>query len=470
MIDGCTVYRYIGGCRAEKCIPYVPLYGKQWSIGYMPGMVNQPFNMLTPKVKISYLVDNSSVLTVTVGVKIKSIDAIWADGKPLSPSVYRIHSDNDKIELDNCYVKGEMTAYVTLDTEAYRNADFESCDIVSVYDAFEDSRVFIYGGEDGGRSYVSLPAPEEDLAQERSVYGHVAPIYFPNSTPARFSGVGKITDMSRIYDRMLIFSEHRAWMTSSLRSEEGRSAMIPIFNTAAETVGCSSEYASDIINGDNPITVSHGGVIKWSVDGEFKEEMRLASISDKINGIFDSDFVRNAAVCYNRGENELWFAHVGSENGLVVVYNCASGAWYTFDGIPAERFYKIGENVAFRSGNSFYIFDTDDGYDCREDGERDIEAVIESAGFDFSCPAEKKHIGRSLVTCDTGDGLMELELSDGNRLVSAVLDKSLASKFHDGVDFFDLDMRTGRSERMRFTLTATGRSRQRIYKLEFFAD
>ena len=426
--------------------------------------------MLTPKVKITYYAKDTYVSTLAVGVTIKSVDAIWIGNLQLSQSTYHLHSDMDKISLENVTLDGELELYVTLDTEAYRNLDFEGCDRVSIYDSFDDSRVFMYGGEDGGRTYISLPVSEDELAVEKKVYENIAPIYFPSVSPARFSGVGKITDMRRIYDRMLIFSEHRAWITTSLRSEEGRSVMIPVFDTAAETVGCSSEGASEFVGGDNPITVSHGGIIKWSIDREFEEKIGLTSISQKTDSIFNSDFVRNAAVCYDRGKNELWFAHVGSENGLVAVYNCTSGAWYTFEGIPAERFLKVGENVAFRSGNSFYIFDTDDGYDCLEWGERDIEAVIESAGFDFSCPAEKKHIGRSFVTCDTGDGLIELGLSDGNKLVSAVLDSSVASKFHDSVDFFDLNMRTGRSERMRFTLTATGRSRQRIYKIEFFAD
>ena len=175
-------------------------------------------------------------------------------------------------------------------------------------------------------------------------------------------------------------------------------------------------------------------------------------------------------MCYNRGDNELWIAQVGSENGLVAVYNCTNGGWYTFEGIPAESFLKIGEHVAFRSGKSYYVFDTDEGYDLFEGGEREIEAVIESAGFDFSSPAEKKHVGRAFITCDVGDGSITLELSDGEQLASAELKKSDASKFHDGVDFFDLDMRTGRSERMKFRLFAGGKSIKRIYRVEFTAD
>ena len=470
ILEGDSVYRYLGGSNAEKCTPYVPLYGKRWSAGYSKGIVNQPFNMLTPKVKITYYCYNTNISLITVGTKIKKVDAIWRDGVKLAENLYSIHKDGDKISFDNYYLDGELEVYVTLDTENYRCEDFEACDRVSVFDAFGDSRVFAYGGGDGGRTYISLPIDSSEFEQENKVYGNIVPLYFPQVSPVRFCGSGEITDMRRVFDKMMVFSEHRTWVSSSLRTDEGRSAVTPVFDTATETAGCSSMGASEFIEGDNPITVSHGGVMKWSIDSEFEEEMRLTALSTKVKELFDSDFVKNAAVCYNRGENELWFAHVGSENGLVAVYNCSNGGWYTFDGIPVDGFLKIGEHIAFRYGKSYYIFDTEDGYDCFEWGEREIEAVIESAGFDFSSPSEKKHIGRTFVTCDTGEDEILLELNDGEQLVSAVLKKSDASKFHDGVDFFDLDMRTGRSERMKFKLFAGGRSIKRIYRVEFFAD
>lgn len=470
ILEGAVLYRYLGGCMAEKCIPFIPLYGRQWPMGDVAGVVNQPFNMLTPKVKITYHDDGSTVFFATVGMKIKSIDAIYKDGVEFPADKYTIYGDGDKIKFDGFYLNGDIEVYLTLDTESYTNDDFKKCDRVGVFDAFGDSRVFAYGGGNGGRTYVSLPPDPVELECQNTIFGDVTSIYFPYVPPLSFSGVNKITDMRRIFDKMLVFSEHRTWVSASLRTDEGRLAVAPIFETATETAGCSSVGASELIDGDNPITVSHGGVIKWSIDREFEEKMRLSKISSKMDGIFDSDFVKNAVVCYNRGQNELWFANTHSENGLVAVYNCSSGAWYTFEGIPAESFLKIGEHVAFRSGKSYYIFDTDEGYDCFESGEREIEAVIESAGFDFSCPSEKKHVGRAFVTCDTGGEEIELELSDGEELVRAVLKKSDASKFHGGVDFFDLDLRTGRSERMKFKLLAGGRSTKRIYKVEFIAD
>ena len=38
------------------------------------------------------------------------------------------------------------------------------------------------------------------------------------------------------------------------------------------------------------------------------------------------------------------------------------------------------------------------------------------------------------------------------------------------IDFFDLKMRTGRTERVKFRITADGRQRQRIFSAIFFAS
>lgn len=470
MIDGDSLYRYMGGCSVERCVPYIPLYGKKWSTGYRAGKINQPFNMLTPTIKITYYEKDSYIAVAAVGKKIKTIDAVLYNGEPVSTDMYEIDTGGERIVFDSLYLDGELEVYVTLDVEDHRNSDFESCDRVSVFDAFDASRIFMYGGENGGRTYISLPADADELKSANKIYGKVMPIYFPNSEPLRFSGVDGITDMCRIYDRMLIFSEHRCWVSSPLKTDEGRSKMLPMFDVASETAGCASAGATELINGDNPITVSHGGVLKWSIDGNIDEKMRLTTLSEKVRDIFDADFVKNVVCCYNRGENELWFANTKSENGLVVVYNCTSDVWYTFDGIFAERFLKIGENVAFRTENGFYIFDTNVGYDCLEWEEREFEAVIESAGFDFSAPQEKKHVGRCMVLCDPGDGQIVIELDDGEELATVLLDKEKASKIHCGVDFFNVVMRTEQSERIKFTLKAFGKTRQRIYRVDFYVD
>ena len=125
--------------------------------------------------------------------------------------------------------------------------------------------------------------------------------------------------------------------------------------------------------------------------------------------------------------------------------------------------------MAFRNGNSYYLFDGEEGYDVFEWGEREIEAVIESATFDFQAPDQKKYIGRVYLTCDLDGGTAELKIADGETLARTRVDGTKASDFRGSIDFFDLKMRTGRTERVRFRITASGRQRQRIFSAIFFA-
>ena len=470
ILDRYELYRYLGGCSVERCIPYIPIYGQNWDHGLKAGVVNQPLNMLTPRVKVTYSIRDSTVNYLTVGKKIKSIDAVWYSNAKLPANKYKMSSDGMSVQFESYYFHGIVEVYVTLDGEAYRNSDFESCDRIDVFDAFDDSRAFVYGGDDEGRAYCSLPISESEISNQTLHLGSVAPIYFPASAPIRLNGINRITGMHRIYDRMLMFSEYRTWITSSLRTEEGRLRYGVMADTAIDTIGCPSQGAINVVDGVCPVTLSYGGVYKWNIDSELEEEISVSLISRDVNPMFDSNFVKNAAVCFNRGENELWFADKSSSDGCVMVYNCGSKAWYMYSGISVDEFFELGEKVAFRSDNGFYVFDGDEGYDRYEWSESEIDAVIESAGFDFSAPGAKKHIDRIYLTCDTDGGNFLLEVWDTSQLFCRVLDEPEASKLQSGVHFFDIHTRTPASERVSFRLYTEGRERPRIYGISFFAS
>jgi len=468
--DGDSLYRYTGQCFAEKCEVYSPLYGKDWSTGHVAGSMNEPFNMLSPRIRISYKCNGEMVGTLSVGKKIKSVDAMFRDGEKVLPNLYSIASNQTQITCKDVYVLSELVVYLTLDLSEYKNSDFDGCDRVDVFDAFTDSRVFMYGGENEERFYVSAPVSEDDVKHATSVYGYVAPIYFPKGEGHSFVGSEKITAMARVCDRMMIFSEHRAWVTSSLTESEGRERMGVIADPISDNAGCSSYGAVVLTDGVVPLSVSLGGIYKWVIDPGFEQKITLSKISGNLGSLADSVFWRNAAVGFHRGENEIWFANTASENGEVLVFNCESKAWYYYDGIAADKLFEVGETLAFRKGDAVYVFSSDEGYDCYEWGERGIDAVIESAVFDFSAPDRKKHISGAHISCELDGGVMTLELAEGHSLANVTLDESKVSAYHNGIHFFDLRMRTGRCKRVCFRLTASGKCRQRVFGAAFFAS
>lgn len=469
ILDGYRLYRYLGGCDAVICEPYIPLYGNEWKADVLAGSVNEPMSALTPKIRITYRATGSRVYTLDVGLKIKSVEGIWGNGELVPAGYYKIDSDRTRITFYEYYFSGTLCVYLTVDGDVYRDSGFESCDRCDVFDSFEDSRIFAYGGEDKSRIYASVPVSESDVREQSRLYGRIEPVYFPSGEPVVFSMTDEITAMSRIYDRMLIFSKFRTWFTSSLKTNDGHGRRGLLLNSALESTGCPSRDGVSLINGDNIITVSYGGAYRWTADDEFEEEIRLTRISDNVNPVFDKAFINNALVCRNRGENELWFGDASSEEGRVLVYNCDGKNWYLYDGINADRFFEVGDTVVFRRGTDYYIFDGDDGYDTFENGERNIEAVIESADFDFSQPSERKHLDRVTVTCELDGGEMLVEIGGNQLLFSRTLKEEDASEVHGDVDFFDMRTRTGRIESADFRLSVSDKRRQRVYSVAFFA-
>jgi hypothetical protein len=285
----------------------------------------------------------------------------------------------------------------------------------------------------------------------------------------RFGGVDEIKGFCPVYDRMMGFSDYRAFVTSSLRGAEGENRRGVLFDEVSSNVGASSAGAVCRMGGVDPVTVSKSGICRWKTDPDFSEQISFEVISDRVARLLESSFLENALVCCNRGASEIWFGNPASTAKEVLIYNWAGDSWYLFDGINADAFFEAGDTVAFRSGSEYYVFGAESGYDLYEWGESEIEAVIESAPFDFSRPAEKKHVVRAYLSCVLDGGTVELELEDGASLALITLEEGDGSESRDGMDFFDLRMRTGRCECARFRLKAAGGGAQRVYGAEFIA-
>lgn len=477
IIDGQKIYRYAGGVSAEPCSPHAPLYGKLWlANNNYPGNQNEPLSLLTPRIRISYRNASNSISVLAVGLPIKSIDGLFVNGVSRmgegydGDDVFTIHSKGDRVSCENFSVvnDSEIVLYVTIDGEQYSGDGIDGCNRAAVFDSFSQSRVFIYGGNDSGRFYVSPTVDEATLAQETSVYGRVDPIYFPKGGAVRFGGMDGINGMCRMCNRMLIFSSHRSWITSSLEDAEGVERLGVSLGVLSSTVGCSSEKALRVIGGAKIVTVSRGGIFKWSFDSEFEEEAVISRISDKVEPYMSEELLKNAAVCYDRDSGELWFGNRLSEDGEVLVYDMGRGIWWLYDGICAEQFIETGYGIAFVCGNRIYLFDNGKT-DVTEDGEREIVGIIESAGFDLSARSKKKQICDVRLLGELDGGSAEVEIEDGRLLGALSFNGEQASPIHVGAEFIDTRVSTSRTERARFTLRAHGKSRQRIYGLEFHA-
>ena len=474
LTDGVQIYRYTGGASALPCSPQPALYGKDWEANSnIVGVVNSPFNLLTPRIRIDYICDYEELNTLAVGIPIKSVDGVIINQaiKDIKKLGMSISSDKKRATFDSIYCgKGaRITMYVTVDSSEYIDPSFNGFNRAAVFDCFDKSRVFLYGGGDGDVFRVSGVVSDEELALARSVYGEVDPLYFPKGEDCRFGGMNAISGFCRVGYRMLVFSKHRTWITSDLCDSEGTSRRGVALELVSHTLGCSSDKAFCVADELKPITVSRGGIFKWSFDNEFEEDAVVTRLSDNISEYLDDGFLKNAAVCYQRDGDEIWFANRASENGEVLVYDLRRGLWWLYDGIRVDRFIEWGAGAAFVSGSSLFLFDKARYTDRTAEGDREIEGVIESAGFEMSAPRQKKQICSISVTGCFDGGKVALDIDDGKSLASLELSGDQASPIHVGAELVEMRVSTGRTERAKFTLRASGVSRQRIYALEFRA-
>lgn len=474
LTDGTSIYKYKGGTKVELCSPYAPLYGKGWSAdSIFAGSVNEPFNLLTPRIRINYISYSDQVSRLSVGLPIKSIDAIFINGvKNTNTSItFSVSTDGKTILCENFYgmTRSEITAYVTVDVDDYIDSTFSGFTKAAVFDSFDYSRVFLYGGGKGDVFRVSAVIDEALLEEQRSVYGEVDPLYFPKGEEYRFGGMNSITGFCRLGDRMLVFSKQRTWITAPLCDEAGKIRRGVALELVSHTLGCSSDKAFCVVDGSKLITVSRGGIFKWSFDREFEKDAAVTRLSDNVSEYMTDSFLKNAAVCYQRDGDEIWFANLASEDGEVLVYDTRRGMWWLYDGIKLDSFLEWGLSAAFAHEKSLYIFDREQYIDQTLSGEREIEGIIESAGFDLSAPRQKKQICAVSVTGGFDGGKVALDIDDGNSLAALEFSGAQASPIHVGAELVETRVSTGRTERAKFILRASGRSRQRIYALEFRA-
>ena len=462
LIESGNFYRYLGGTALTPVRAYAPLVSENQEMSPYYNRLSDPMNALTKRVRFKYTCDGFTIPVITTSITISSVDAIFIGDKLVDKSLYYLDKNGTQIHCDNLFAgaKGDpLTVYAT----ALSGSDEKITGVskASVFDSFENSRVFLYGGDDENRFLASSPVKDKaELARQGEIYNEeILPLYFPNGTEARFGGMEKISAMCRFYDRMLIFTKKRAFATEELSKKTDQGSII--LETRSSTVGCSSDGAVRQIDGITPVSVSYGGIYKWELDKNLGEEIVVKRMSNEVSSLLTTAFFENARVCYNRIDDEMWFALY--DTGEVLVYNATLKLWYTYTGIFAERFIETGFGVAFVNGSDVFVFDGGE-CDLTNDGVKHIEAYLESAIWCLSPQGAKKHVQGLYLTCELDGGSVTATLDDG-------IDTDSSTINGDGkVEFFDIRLRSPRTRQIKFKLSAGGLSKQRIYGVSLLTD
>lgn len=456
LVDGKEAYRYVGGATLAPFRGYVPLYGKDWDPESFSNPICEPINLLCDKICITYRTQEAYYYLRT-GVPLSSVEFVFVDGKPLSTKAYTLSEDGTVIDFTTLFQSTEaVVVYATVDASLWRDATLRSCTEITDCETFEGTRVFLYGGEDPSRLFVSKPVDGASLARAREQLPEATSLYVPKGMELSVGNGRPITAVTRVGDRIMICTERETFLSEDLT--ENFNAWRISLRSLSGAVGCGSVGGVARIDGGAPVTVSTGGLYRWTVDPDPERPCSVTCLSAPIAPLLGENAFSIGRIFYEQARDTLWFYVPDNAEGRVFLYDCAARRWYAYVGVAARRIFSVGERVGFFGGDAVCLFDSGRTVDLCPFGEREIAGIYESRRMDFGDREAVKRMARVYVEADVGSGTLSVRLSDGR-----LLDERPFEGVEEGSECYETHLRPHRFKRLSLTLRAGGGSAQRIY-------
>lgn len=448
LLDGKAVYVVRDGTVTEVH-GYVPLLSKDTADSSV-GNDFEPRNLLCGKGRMSYIVSDAATPYLKLGRDVVSIDAVYCNGSPLPQSRYTLNV-SERLAIVNGLKAGDrVMLYLTLDSEAAVPRSLLSNKRAFVFGGINTSRPFLWDGDDPTLIFSSAYVSAASLADARRVYPNSDALYFPEGYEFTVGdGGGKITAVSRHYDRLLILTDEEAWTadSSACGTEE-----FPAMNISSSTGVCT--VGGTAVLGSVPYGISRAGILRWDIDTDEPSKCVAHCISDAIRPEGDEDFFTNSSLYADEKSNTLFFI-TPAERESVWLWSDDTEKWVRFDNIFADSLIRLQNGVGFIRGRSIFIFDS---ALYSDEGEREIIGRFNSNVCDFDTAAKKRlsEVGAAL---ENGNAELTLSLDGGKRKVKAEL---RADKTHTAMR---RRITSPRFSYLTVALTAGGSTRQRIHSL-----
>lgn len=456
LLDGKDAYRYAGGVALESFRGYVPLYGKGWNPASLTNPIHEPINLLCDRIRITYHT-SAAYSRICVGIPLSSVEEVIVDGKPLTKQSYQLSEDGTVIQLTTLFTtKEDVEVYATLDASLWRSEYLSSCTEVATYESFDGTRVFLYGGADASRLFVTKPVDSASLAAARKKEPLATALYVPRGTEHSVGNRRPITAVVPVDDRMMVCTDRETFLSE--RMTEAQDAWSIPMRSLSGTVGCRAMGGVTRVDRGAPVTVSAGGLYRWEVDPDPDLPCAVTCISAPIAPLLGADAFTRGRLFYEQARSTLWFFVPDNAEGRVFLYDCATRIWYAYVGIPAHGFFDTGAEMGFFGGSEICLFDPTRTTDLCAFGEREIGGLYESRRMDFGDCESLKRMARVYVEADVGGGTLSVRLSDGR-----LLDECLFEGCEEGPECYEAHLRAHRFKRLSVTLRAGGGSAQRVY-------
>ncbi len=457
IVDGVNIYE-VKDEGIEISEGYVPLLGRDWGSNY-PGEIYEPLNLFSPNARITYVVDDPPTMFLPTLYEVDWVDALYLNGEQLDSTRYTINSRFKTIDVPGLEAGDRVKVYLSFVRPASERKNLLSNTRGEVFGGINNSRLFLWGGNNKNRIYAASPVTDEALNESREWYRDSGPLYFPIDH-SFYAGDGKneITALSRHYDRLLIFTAADVWMADG---ELSFTKEFPLMRVNTD-VGCSATGGVAKCKND-PISIGRGRIFRWTSNTDTLEDCNAYPISTPIEDMLDEEFFQTVRLHTDKYCGEVLFSYKRRDTRGVLVYGVSTGAWYRYEGISADIFFDAKESVGFVNGSRLCIF--------KKGLQNDIDINLIPSDINASCvllpsdlglPERKKKIGELFGLADLSGGVLELSFESESGIKNKAEFKGGDKAF---LESFYKRFRTERFLRTKIKISLDPKVNQRVYSL-----
>jgi hypothetical protein len=311
--NGTEYKKWTGTGSISDVVGYTPLIMNSRNMGSSStGTAQEGINNLTSQRRMKFNGVSAQTVAYLVETNINSVDLVYVDG------VLKTVTTDYTVDLTAGTVTFVTAPAVGVDNVEifYSTATSQSTLILNqskarLYGGKNDTRVFIFGYDNN--IYYSGLADGVPSAE-----------YFP---ALNFIAVGnnntKVTDLSKQYDRLILFKEDSTGWTN-YEYTDVLGVEFPIY-PLNDTVGCSVLGSSQLVE-NNPFTI-HNNRLYQFVATNVRDERNAKYMSDRVQPRFDSEDMSNLITFDNEKSGELWLI-LGD---FAYIYNYILDVWYYYE-------------------------------------------------------------------------------------------------------------------------------------------
>ena len=457
VIDGAEIFE-IRDDALHVTAGYAPLVGKDWGSNYH-GAIHEALNILTPKGRISYIVDNPPTAFLSTYYDVDTVDAVYVNGDLRDKETYGLDPRLRALNVSGLEAGDRVLVYYTFARSTKERERLSKNPYAMVFGGINNSRVFMWGGDDKNRMFASAPAAYQSVEEAEAVFANCGGLYFPEQNDFCVGdGKHEIKAVSRHYDRLLIFTSGETWMADS---EVSSSQSFPLTRINTD-VGCAALGAVAKC-GNDPISVGPRDIYRWTSNTDTLEDCNAYVISDKIKALLPKSFFEDVKVFTDRYNQEILFAYRDGDVGRVLVYSIPREEWYFYDGVTADCFFEGASALGFINGRKVCFFMPNLKKDMLSNGSvKDISGHCTYSANSFGHPSRKKRVSGVMGVGELGKGELQITFESDSGVANTV---SFAGAGTDNTECFYKRLRGERFKNSQIKISTDNTASQRIYSL-----